>query len=215
MSLTRTRGLIVPFALSVALTAAGPRPAGAQYRGRTFAPGYPYYTPYTYNTGYGIGSGQLSPGYRPGANINAIRPNPTAPLTYNNINGVANILTQVPSWNRTTGRARPRPRPLPTIPRDRLLADDGRILWPAATPADASVAGRRAPAEQAVRDVVDARRISGHASVKQVVDAKVKLAAFSLAALPIVRSKDVADAAALERFIVELEKTLQTLADKY
>lgn len=182
--------------------------AEAQY-GRTYHRGYP-----GYGNGYNINNG-LQGGYR-GPGRFAVRPPvPSAPLTYNNLGGLAQIITQVPGWNRTTGQQRPRPRPLPTVPRDQLLTSDGKILWPGATPEDAAVSGTRKPAEEAVRDVVDAGRVSGHATVRQVVDAKVKLAAFSRLALPIVKAKNAADSAALERFIVELEKTLQTIADRY
>ena len=48
-----------------------------------------------------------------------------------------------------------------------------------------------------------------------MVDAKNKLTAFARAALPIVIARNRADSDGLERFIVELGKTLQTMAVGY
>jgi hypothetical protein len=48
-----------------------------------------------------------------------------------------------------------------------------------------------------------------------VIEAKRKLNAFAREALPVVKMRNAADAAGLERFIVELEKTLETLAINY
>ena len=55
----------------------------------------------------------------------------------------------------------------------------------------------------------------GHATIRQVLDAKRKLTDFARRALPIVKSKNAADSDGLERFIVELGKTLQTMAVNY
>jgi len=51
--------------------------------------------------------------------------------------------------------------------------------------------------------------------ILQVIDAKNKLTAFARVALPEVKAKNAADAAALDTFNVELTKTLETLAAGY
>jgi hypothetical protein len=101
------------------------------------------------------------------------------------------------------------------VPREQLLGGDGTIRWPAATPDDEAVAAARRAAEEAVKGVVREGKNSGHATVRQVVDAKAKLTAFARATLPKVKARNADDASALETFLVELEKTLQTFADRY
>jgi hypothetical protein len=101
------------------------------------------------------------------------------------------------------------------VPRDQLLNDDGTVLWPSATPDDAAVAGTRKVAEDAIRGVVSTSHAYGQATVRQVVDAKNKLTAFTRRALPIVMARNAADSNGLETFIVELGKTLQTMAVNY
>ena len=108
-----------------------------------------------------------------------------------------------------------RTRILPKVPRDQLLDKNGKILWPSSAPGDSLTAGTRRAAEDAVRGVVLAEKTHGNAPVRDVVDAKKKLAAFARQALPIVSARARADSDGLERFIVELEKTLQTMALSY
>ena len=104
---------------------------------------------------------------------------------------------------------------MPLVPRDVLLNADGTILWPGATPDDGATYGARRSAEEAVRTVVTTAATQGQASIRQVIDARNKLTAFARKALPIVRAQNAADSDGLERFIVELGKTLQTMAVNY
>jgi hypothetical protein len=101
------------------------------------------------------------------------------------------------------------------VPITSLLAGDGAILWPSATPNDASVAAARKAAESAVRTVFEEHAKSGHASVRHVVEAKNKLVDFKRPALRELRVKNAADAAGLEKFVYELGKTLETMAVNY
>ena len=62
-----------------------------------------------------------------------------------------------------------------------------------------------------VREAQDAN----NATIRHVLDARNKLNAYGRESLAGVKTRNAADAAGLERFIVELEKTLQTLALNY
>ena len=181
----------------------------------TFSPYGASYSSLGYGYGYGIANGVQAPGYVAANRLYGRTIHTGGPLTYNNLQGLANLVTQVPGWNQTTGRPRSHPRPAPTVPREQLLAGDGQILWPTATPDDSVTFGTRRAADEAVRTVVVASQSAGHAPIRQVIDAKNKLTTFARRALPIVKAKNVADADSLERFIVELGKTLQTMAVNY
>jgi hypothetical protein len=60
-----------------------------------------------------------------------------------------------------------------------VLGGHGKILWPSATPDDSALAGARQVAGEAVQAVVRGGKSTGHASIRQVVDAKNKLVAFT------------------------------------
>jgi hypothetical protein len=163
--------------------------------------------------GYNFTNGLVGPGYLATNNLvpHTIAP---APQTTVALQPLYNAITSIPGWYGSPA-PRPHPRPTPMVPRDQLLSDDGTILWPSDTPDDAAVAGTRKAAEDAVRGVVSASHAYGQATVRQVVDAKNKLNAFTRKALPIVMARNVGDSHGLETFIVELGKTLQTMAVNY
>jgi hypothetical protein len=162
-------------------------------------------------TGYGIGNGVPGLGYQ--ATGRLFSPSFTAPpaQTRTDLQSVANIVTLVPGWNASTGQARPRPQPAPRMSRTELLSADGAILWPSAAPEDSA---RRA-VEAAVQRAVHTETQSGHATVREVIDARNKLSAYAHVALPEVRARNAADANGLETFMVELGKTLRTMAVNY
>lgn len=183
-----------------------------QYGAGTFG-GYSS-TPYS-GSGYSVSNGQIGSSYQ-AANRLFRPPNPSlAPQTTIALQPLYNTITPLPGWYGSSRNVRPRPHSLPNVPRDQLLDKDGKILWPSATPDDSATTGTRRAAEDAVRGVVSAEKTYGNAPVRQVVDAKNKLAAFAREALPIVRARNRADSDGLERFIVELGKTLQTMAVSY
>lgn len=168
--------------------------------------------------GYGINNGVPGPGYQAAYRLNQqAYAGAYGAQTVTDYGSLINAITSLPGWNGTPSPARPhRPvHPRPTVARDELLRDDGTILWPSATPDDAAVAPARHDAEEAVRVVVQESRKYGHATIRHVVDARNKLTAFAGKALPALKARNPADANALERFIVELEKTLATLALNY
>ena len=164
--------------------------------------------------GYNSTNGLVGPGYL--ATNSLVAPTTIEPVqqTTVSLEPLYNAITSIPGWYGSPA-PRPRPRPTPRVPRDQLLSDDGTVLWPSATPDDAAVAGTRKVAEDAIRGVVSASHAYGQATVRQVVDAKNKLTAFTRRALPIVMARNAADSNGLETFIVELGKTLQTMAVNY
>jgi hypothetical protein len=101
------------------------------------------------------------------------------------------------------------------LPREQLLDDSGAIRWPVATPGGPSVAEPLRQAEEAVRGVVAQGKQQGRASIRQVIDARTKLASFARVAVPEVKLASAADATRLETFVVELRKTLETMAVRY
>lgn len=200
---TWRRAFIAAASLTLA-SLASPR-AEAQY-------GYPY--------GYGIGNGRVAPGYRAAYGLNrGYGSGFSVPRqqTVTNYQPLINAITSIPGWYGPSAPSHPqRPiHPHPTIPRGELLTDDGKILWPSATPNDPNVAASRKAAEAAVSDAVQESIKYEHATVRKVADARNKLTAFARQALPALKARNAADADGLERFIVELQKTLATLAVNY
>jgi hypothetical protein len=166
--------------------------------------------------GYRINNGLIGPGYQA-----AYRLNPrsysygAAPQTVTDYQSLINAITSIPGWYGPPAHPYHPVRPQPSVPRTELLNDDGTILWPGATPNDATAARARQAAEEAVRGVVQESQKYGHASTRRVADARNKLTAFARQTLPALKARNAADADALERFIVELKKTLATLALNY
>jgi hypothetical protein len=184
-------------------------PAGAQiYPGA--APGFSA-VPY----GYRITDGRVGSGYLAAYRLS---PRPyigAAPQTVTDYQSLINAITSIPGWYGPPAHPYHPVRPQPSVPRTELLNNDGTILWPNATPNDATASRARQAAEEAVRGVVQESQKYGHASIRHVADARNKLTAFARQALPALKARNTADADALERFIVELKKTLATLALNY
>ena len=168
-----------------------------------------------YGSGYSVANGQVGSGYQAAEQLFRPLTSSLAPQTTDDLRPLYNLATSMPGRYGSSRKVMPRTRNLPNVPRDQLLDKDGKILWPGATPDDATTAGTRRAAEDAVRGVVDAEKAHGSAPVRDVVDAKKKLTAFAREALPIVIVRNRGESDGLERFMVELAKTLQTMADSY
>jgi hypothetical protein len=170
------------------------------------------FTP-TYGVSTGLPYGVPNTGYNPLAGIGQ-------PQTRTELQPLYNAITSVPGWSPGAtpprrGAVRARHRAQPTVPRSQMMTDDGTILWPSATPNDATVSDSRKAVESAVKDVVKLEKMYGHAPTRSVIDAKVKLAKFMKAAVPPLKTKNHADGAGLEVFMNELGKTLETMALNY
>jgi hypothetical protein len=85
------------------------------------------------------------------------------PQTVTDYQSLIRAITSIPGWYGPPAQTRVNRvhRPLPTVPRDQLLGDDGSIRWPRATPDGPA---RRA-AEEAVRGVVEEHHKYGQARV--------------------------------------------------
>ncbi len=206
--MTRDR-LLRPIAAFLTLTLIPAGHAGAQiYPGAV-----PGYSPVPY--GYRINNGLVGPGYQAAYRLNPQSYYGAAQQTVTDYQPLINAITSIPGWYGPPAHPYHPVRQQPSVPRTELLNDDGTILWPGATPNDATAAQARQAAEEAVRGVVQESRKYGHASTRHVADARNKLTAFAYQALPALKARNAADADALERFIVELKKTLATLALNY
>ena len=179
------------------------------YSGYGTVGGYGY-SPYS---GYGVAQGRIGTAYQGAGSLYQQAQRSTSPQTTRLLQPVYDIITSAPGWNRARSAARHRPRP--ALPREQLLDDEGGIRWPAATPQGPLVAESRRAAEEAVRSVAAEAKKKGHASIRDVIDAKKKLISFARVALPEVKTRNAVDEASLESFIVELGKTLETFAVKY
>jgi hypothetical protein len=206
-----------------------------------FGPGYGFGAGLGYGI-YGTGGIEMGLGFPSFATANyEMDFGSSGSLTDNALGDFAGSLTVATAWatpsrrqqgtgppsrsNRTTMPSGRRPagitpmarfaKPRPDKPREHVLDDDGKILWPGATPDDSAVAGARQLAEVAVQAVVREGKSAGYDSIRQVADARNKLVGFSKKAMPEVRAQNAADAAGLETFIFELGQTLETMAVKY
>ncbi len=124
-------------------------------------------------------------------------------------------ITSLPGWNQPPSRSNRRGIPLPSLPRAELLGAHGEVLWPAATPSNSRLLVPKQDVEKAVALVVSEHDKYGEASIRHVADARNKLTEFARQSLPSLKARDKTAADQLERFIVELQKTLATLTVNY
>jgi hypothetical protein len=164
--------------------------------------------------GYQINNGRLGPGYQAAYGLRQGSVRPSAPLTVTNFQPLISAITQVPGWYGTPSGSRRMShveRPQPTVPYNDLLGPGGKILWPSTAP---DVPARKT-AEDAVKLAVEERDKYGQATVRQVADARNKLEKYLYETLPGVKTRNRADGDGLEKFVIELRKTLATLAVNY
>jgi len=162
------------------------------------------------NYGYGINNGRIGNGYNAGFGYNGIN---TRPQTVTNYQPLVGAITSIPGWYGHPTHTHHPTRP--TVARDKLLGNDGTILWPEEFPNDPAAEAARKAADESVKAVVNEHDKYGSANVRGVVEARAKLNEVAAKALPELKAKDAPAAADLERFIVELRKTLTTLAVNY
>lgn len=160
--------------------------------------------------------GPVPPRRHPGPYVYRVPGGYPRAQTVTDYQSLINAITMIPGWYGPPAHAHtPAVRPRPAVPRESLLTADGTILWPPATPNDPGAAPYRRAAEATVRAVVREHAAYGHADNRRVADARNQLTAFAGHALPALKARDPAAADGLERFIVELQKTLATLALNY
>jgi hypothetical protein len=174
-------------------------------------PGLGYSSPVPY--GYQINSGGVGAGYRAAYGLNQRAYATSAPLTVTNFQPLINAITSVPGWYGSAGHPHVTPvqRWRPSVPYEELLGPGGAIRWPSAVPEGPA----RKAAEDAVKDVVEEHDKYGQATVRKVADARNKLTNYLRESLPKLKSRNRADGDGSEKFVVELQKTLATLADRF
>jgi hypothetical protein len=173
--------------------------------------------------GYSVGTGQVGSGYRSASGLYLNSYQAARPQTTIALQPLYNAITSVPGWygpphrvrHRSRARAQAQAQPQPSIPLTRLFDDDGKILWPSTIPSGPETAELRQAAEAAVRTVVRESKLTGHASIRPVIDAKNKLTAFEQKALPEVKAKNATDAAALQTFFHNLDRALDAMTYVY
>jgi hypothetical protein len=168
-------------------------------------------TPYNYS--YGVRTGQPGTASQATGHLYQQVQRASTPQTSEAVQPLYDIVTTETDWSRPRRAARRRRGP--SVPRERLLDNNGAIRWPIVAPGGPALADSRRDAEDAVRSVVDEGKKNGHASIRRVIDAKAKLADFARHALPDLKSRNAAGADGLEAFIVELRKTLESMAARY
>ena len=158
------------------------------------------------------------PGYPPASYFNRVPRNPgttRGAQTVTDYRPLIHAITSLPGWNRSPATSYRRGKSLPSLSRAELLGESGEILWPAATPSDSRLLIAKQEVEKAVAQVVSEHDKYGEASIRHVADARNKLTEFARQSLPSLKARDRAAADQLERFIVELQKTLATLTVNY
>ncbi len=124
-------------------------------------------------------------------------------------------ITSLPGWNRSPALSPRRGKSLPSLSRAELLGPTGEILWPASTSSGSRLLIAKQEVEKAVTQVVSEHDKYGEASIRHVADARNKLTDFARQSLPSLKARDRTAADQLEKFIVELQKTLATLTVNY
>ncbi len=162
--------------------------------------------------------GSFSPGYPPANYFNRMRGYAGAPRgaqTVTDYRPLIRAITSLPGWNGTPAAAHRPARGLPSVPISDLITADGKILWPGTTANDTRLTPARRDAEEAVGLVAREQATYGQATIRHVADARNKLTEFARQWLPSLKARDRKGATQLERFIVELQKTLATMTAHY
>ena len=180
---------------------------------------YAGYTPFvgSYSSGYGIRTGQIGFGYQSAGWLYQQGYQAARPQTTTTFQPLYSAITSLPGWYgpTSTHRVRRRLRSRPSVPRTRPFDSNGKILWPSTIPDDPTAAESRRAAEAAVRAVVHESKTTGHASVRPVIDAKNKLSAYERKVMPEVKTKNVTDGDALDRFFFDLDQALDAMTYVY
>jgi hypothetical protein len=161
--------------------------------------------------GYGIRTGQIGPGYQSagglyGRSYAAARPQTTVALQ-----PLYSAITSLPGWNGPTRSLHRRVHRRPAEPPIQRYDRDGKIRWPSTIPADPTSTALRQEADAAFLAVVRESQSTGHASIRPVIDAKNKLSAFEHKILPEVKARNVTDGNDLDRFFVDLDRSLDAM----
>jgi hypothetical protein len=161
--------------------------------------------------GYAPLNGAMGSGYQGAGQLYDQAAQAAVPVAPNATRPVFDVTTATPGWYTPARRARRRLRAQPNAVQALPFDDGGKIEWPKTIADLPSIAALRAAAEAAVRTVAQESKTNGHASVRGVIDAKNKLTALERKSLPEIKSKNPADASAVETFFLNLDRALDAL----
>ncbi len=140
---------------------------------------------------------------------------PRGQQTVTDFRPLIRAITSLPGWNGKPTTAQPPARVLPSLSQSELLSADGKILWPGNSANETRLLPARKEAEEAVALVVREHATYGQATIRHVLDARNKLTELARQSLPSLKARNRDAADQLERFIVELQKTLATMTAHY
>ncbi len=171
----------------------------------------------SYSSGYGVRTGQIGSGYQSAGRLYQQGYQAARPQTTIAFQPLYSAITSVPGWYGPTATlsARRRLHSRPSVPRTPPFDDNGKILWPSTIPDDPAAPGCARPPKRPFAAVVQESKSTGHASVRPVIDAKNKLSAFERKVMPVVKTKNVTDGDALDRFFFDLDKALDAMTYVY
>ncbi len=224
-------------AAALVLAAAGPREARAQFGGiraptvSQLGGGFPsagvgqYGSGVSYgglgnlgagpSYGYGINNGQVGAGYQSAYGLNrGIYRGYSRPQTTVALQPLYSAITSLPGWNGPTRHVHHRARYYssrsnePPYPH---YDHNGKILWPGMIHDDSATATLRRQADAAFEACFRESRTTGHASIRPVIAAKEKLSAYERSILPGIKANSTPDGDSLERFFVDLARSLDRM----
>ena len=168
-----------------------------------------------YGGGYSIHTGQVGSGYGSTAGLYRQAYGVQRAQTTVALQPLYSAITSLPGWDGPTRRVRRRVRPRAVEAQIVTLDHNGKILWPSIIPADPTSTALRQEAEAAVLAVVRESKSTGHASIRPVIDAKHRLSIYERKILPGIKGRSVTEGDDLERFFVELDRSLDAMNSIY
>ncbi len=97
------------------------------------------------------------------------------------------------------------------LPRNQVIAADGKVLWPSKAPNDGELGKSRAAAEAAIKLAYKEFKADGKASVHNVVEAKELLYAYGHPAIDKAAGQSLKAAQSLHHFLTSLERAIDSL----
>lgn len=162
--------------------------------------------------GYGINSGQVGPGYQSAYGLNR-RAYTSSARTTVALQSLYSAITSLPGWSGPTRHFHHRARyyPRSNDPPYPHYDHTGKILWPGMIHDDPKSAGLRRQADAAFEACFRESKTTGHASIRPVIAAKEKLSFYERSILPGIKAQSVPNGDYLERFFVDLDRSLDAM----
>ncbi len=162
--------------------------------------------------GYGINNGQVGPGYQSAYGLNR-RAYARSAQTTVALQPLYSAITSLPGWSGPTRHFHHRARYYsrsndPPYPH---YDHTGKILWPGMIHDDPTAAGLRRQADAAFETCFRESKTTGHASIRPVIAAKEKLSLYERSILPGIKGQSVPNGDYLERFFVDLDRSLDAM----